>query len=228
MKPKPAVEPTGKARHYLRLAGALLGLVAAGWFLLQSFKSDIPKPYVKPFASLGSLAADETRTLIGNQGSIAIVSEIPDPKSPAEDAMVGSIKMVAVEVDGFKEAMRRKGKFTYLPELKLVRPSDAIKTVWPTGEFLRLLQRLPDNATLVAFCALPGQLNSTERRLLQSRTGKLVIVGGVVPDVRPLVDQRVAHLAVAARVPVPPAEGTAPEAPHEWVKRVYEVLKPSR
>lgn len=226
MRSKTVAETDQKSRHYLKLIGALLFLIAAGWFLLRTFQSDVPKPYVKPFTSLGSLAADETVTLIGRHGSIVIVSEIPDPKSPSTDAMVRSIKMVAVEVDGFKEAMQHKGRFTYLPELRLVRPSDAIKTVWPVGEFRKLLARLPDNATLVAFCGLPGQLSESEQRMLQSRAGKLVIVGGVVPEVKPLVERRIAHLAVAAKVPVPPAKDAAPEAPHQWVQRVYAVLKP--
>jgi len=226
MQSSTAAKGSDRAPSALKLTGVALLLVGAGCFLLQAFKSDIPKPNVKPFTSLGSLAADETAALIGRSGSIAIVSEIPDPKSPSEDAMVRSIKMVAAEVDGFKATLQSKGNFTYQPELKLVRPSNAMKTVWPAGEFLRLLQKHPSTTTIVAFCYLPGQLSPTERSLLQSRTGKLIIVGGVVPEVKPLVDQRVAHLAVSSMVPVPQPPDASPESPHAWVRRVYVVLKP--
>lgn len=210
----------------MKLTGVAVLLLVAGWILLQAFKSDIPTPNPKPFASLGSLAAEETAALIGRSGSIAIVSEVPDPKAPREDAMVRSLKMVAAEVDGFKATLRSQGTFTYPPELKLVRPSNAMKTVWPAGEFLKLLQRHPGSTTIVAFCYLPGELSPTERSLLQSRTGKLIIVGGVVPEVKPLVDARVAHLAVSSLVPVPQPTDPAPETPQAWVRRVYAVLKP--
>lgn len=226
MTAKSPAKSNSKLGSGLKLAGALLLLLGAGWFLMRAFKSDIPKPNLKPFASLGSLAADETAALIGKSGSIAIVSEIPDPKSPGEDPMVRSIKMVAAEVDGFKATLQLKGKFSYHPELKLVRPSQAMKTVWPPGEFLKLLQRHPDTTTIVAFCYPPGQLTSAERSLLLSRTGKFIIVGGVVPEVKPLIDQRVAHLAVSSVVPVPQATEQTLETPQAWVRRVYVVLKP--
>ena len=213
-------------RERWKLACAVCLLFAAGWFAHVMLRSDLPKPKVKPFASLGAFAAGETVALIGSQGSIAIVSEIPDPKSPPEDPMVRSIKMVAVQVEGFREAMQQQGRFIYLPELKLVRPSDAIKTVWPSGAFLKLLQSLPDGATLVAFCSLPGQLSPAERSLIQSRAGRLIIIGGVVPEVKPLVDTRVAHLGISARVPVPQPAGNEPETPQAWVRRVYAVVKP--
>ena len=48
---------------------------------------------------------------------------------------------------------------------------------------MKLLQSLPDGATLVAFCSLPGQLSPAERSLIQSRAGRLIIIGGVVPEV---------------------------------------------
>lgn len=219
--------PTGAGKpSWLKLSGVAVLLVVAGWILARNFRSDLPKPNPKPFASLGSLAAEETAALIGGTGHIAIISEIPDPKSHREDPMAQSIRMVAAEVEAFRDTLQRLGKYTFLPELKLVRPSQAIKTVWPAGEFLRLLQRPPDNTTVVAFCALPGQLTATERSLLKSRSGKLVIIGGVVPEVRPLVEQRVAHLAVAAKVPVPAAQDGAPETPEAWVRRVHLVMKP--
>jgi len=35
-----------------------------------------------------------------------------------------------------------------------------------------------------------------------------------------------AHLAISARVPVPPPERDGPETPEGWVRRVYAALKP--
>lgn len=216
----------GQVMRRLRLAGLVVLLVAAGWSVLRSLRSDLPKPNTKPFASLGNLAAEESMALIGTVGSVAIVSEMPDPKSAPEDPMVRSIQLVATEVAAFKETLQQRGRFTLRPEMKLLRPSEAIKTAWPPGAFLKLLQQHPSTTTIVAFCNLPGQFSPAERALLKARPGKLIVVGGVIPEVKPLVEQGVAHLAVAARVPVPPPKGTEPETPREWVSRVYLVLKP--
>lgn len=226
MKAKTTDQPDGQALRRLKHAGLVLLLILAAWSVLRGLRSDLPKPNTKPFASLGDLAAEETTALIGTAGSIAIVSEIPDPKSTREDPMVRSIQLVAAEVAAFKETLQQRGRFTMRGELKLVRPSQAIKTAWPTGAFLKLLQQHPPTTTIVAFCNLPGQFSPAERALLKSRPGKVIVVGGVIPDVKPLVDQGVAQLALAAKVPVPPPAGNEPETPREWVNRVYAVLKP--
>ncbi len=180
----------------------------------------------KPFESLGSFAADEAMALIGNSGTVAIITESPDPKAGANHPMARTIKLIALESETFKKHLNLMGKFTLVPELKLMRPEGAIKTVWPPGEFAKLLQKHPPHTTIVAFCDLPSPLSGAEKQMIRQRTGKVIVIGGVVPEVDPTVQEGLIHLAIATKAPVPPKTGDGPETPSQWVRRVFAVLKP--
>jgi hypothetical protein len=179
----------------------------------------------KPFESLGAFAADQTVKLIGSSGTIALVIEVPDPNSGANSPMARSINMIAAEADAFKERLKSKGKFTFGPELKLVRPGDAMKTVWPAGVFTKLLNQHSSD-TIVAFCHLPDSLTADSKNLLRQRRGKMIVVAGVVPDLQPLVDDRLIQLAIAQKMPIPPAPSSGAETPGQWVTRIHAVLTP--
>ncbi len=179
----------------------------------------------KPAETRGAFAADETLQLVGNSGTVAIVLEIPDPKMPGTPDMTRFFNLVADEVDAFKKRLKDKGRFTIAIELKLPRPEGANRTVWPTGEFTKFLQRTPPSATIVAFCYLPETLSEADKAALRSRPGKLVIVAGSAPETKPYIDQKLAHMAVTSKMPIPLPTGTEPETPIQWVMRVHTVLK---
>ena len=186
-----------------------------------------PAVNTKPFESLGSFAADEVFQFIGDSGSIAIVRESTDPKLQYPGRTVNRFKAVAAEVESFKEHLKRKGQFTFHTEHKLVQPTDppSWKTVWPAGEFTRLLEPQTEGVTIVCFCYLPGRISESEKGMLRTRTGKLIVVAGALPEVQPYIDERLAHLVVTSKLPVPPATSSAPETPDQWVRRVHTVLK---
>lgn len=242
-KPEPA-NPSGNKRLVI-----IIALVAAGGlaFLMSRskdgsgsdvdtkrsgnikgvFAGGVTKTSVnaKPAETRGAFAADEALQLIGVTGTVSIILEIPDPKSPATPDMERFINLISTEADAFKKRLKDKGRFTFTSELKLLRPAEAIRTAWPVGELSKFLERTPPTATIVAFCLLPASLNEAERAALRSRPGKLIIVAGSSQDIKPYIDQKLAHLAVTSKMPVPPPTGTAPETPIQWVMRVHEVLK---
>lgn len=180
----------------------------------------------KPVETRGAFAADEALQIIGNAGTVAIVLDVNDPKFPNTPDMARFLGLISTEVDAFKDRLQQKGKFTFAPELRLPRPDGAQKTVWPAGSFTKLLQSHPASTTLVFFCYLPETLTDVEKNNLRTRSGKVIVAAGAVPEVKPYVDERLVHLAVASKMPIPPATGTGPETPGQWVRRVHAVLKP--
>jgi len=243
-KPEPA-NPSGNKRLVI-----IIALVAAGGlaFLMSRSKdgsgSDVDtkrsgnikgvfaggvtktKVNAKPAETRGAFAADEALQIIGNAGAVSIVWEVPDPKLPVTPDMERFFGMIGTEVDAFKKRLKDKGRFTFGGELKLPRPDGANRTAWPAGELSKFLERTPPTATIVAFCLLPANLSEAEKAALRSRPGKLIIVAGSTPDMKPYIDQKLAHLAVTSKMPVPPPTGTEPETPIQWVMHVHDVLKP--
>lgn len=175
--------------------------------------------------SRGTLAADEVFQLVGAGKTVAIAMEIKDPKAPADSDAARVLDARAVEVESFKKSLNARGKFTWLPELKLVHPDGESRTVWPSGAFEKLLSQTPPDATIVAFCLLPAQLTDSEKKLLKGRTGKLVINAGATKDVKPLIDAGLVDMGIVLRLPVPAAPADGKETPEQAVRRIYEVLK---
>ncbi|KAF0181538.1 MAG: hypothetical protein FD161_211 [Limisphaerales bacterium] len=221
MKPKPVVETEEKTRHYLKLVGALLFLIGAGWFLFRSLRGEVREPNLKPFASLGSYAALETAKLLGRAAKILVIYD----SNPVGMAGAGKpLGRQAIEVESFKAKLGSSGRFSFAPDWKLPRPAMAVSTVWPKGEFERLLSQQSAETALVIFCDPPA-LNMTDKARLKARSGRLILVGALMPTAQGLVREGVVHLAVATRVPPRPSE-KASESPDEWVARVFARLTP--
>jgi len=242
---KPAPQDDSNKRKIIAVA-VLIG-VAAGAYLLNRKVLNPPvettpvqvgtegvfapgptseKVVSKPVESRGVFAAEQALQLIGNSGTVAIVTEIPDPKNPPMPDMARFINLIAVEADAFKNHLKTLGKFTITEELKIPRPDGGMRTEWKPGQFLSFVHKQSPATTIVAFAFLPETLTETEKQALRSRTGKLILVAGSVPEVKPYIDQRLAHLAVASKIPVPAYTGTETETPGQWVRRVHTVLKP--
>lgn len=207
----------------LKLIGALLLLGVAGVFLFFLVLRGSSKPDLKQFGSLGEYAAEETAKLIGKSGRVVLVYDIYDPKTGGSDAGKPFADQ-GMQVAGFRKRLARLGSFTFAPDLKLVRPNMVFRSVWPDGTLPKLMSANSPETTFVLF-ASPPTLSKDEKDLLRSRSGKLVIVGGALPDVQWLAKERLAHLIVASRYPVPPPTKKS-ETDREVTRRVYAVVTP--
>jgi hypothetical protein len=180
----------------------------------------------KPAETRGAYAADELIQIAGQSGSVVVVREVPGFGITGRSDMGRFISMISAEADSFKDRLKEKGRYTFLPDLELPRADGTTRTQWPAGGFSKLLQITPPNAAIVLFCLPPAQITEGERAQIRGRSGKIVIAAGSETEVRPLVEQRLVNLAITSRVPIPPPTSSGSETPMQWVTRVHAVLKP--
>lgn len=223
MKSSPHKEAEGRTQSVLKLVAAGLLAVGAIWFVVAQFRPPKVKINTKAFESLGTLAADESAKLLGSGGKILLVSSVPGPTMSETDPLAQSLATLVPQLAAFKSRLQKLGKFEFLPELKLPQPVGAQSTVWSAGKFSELVAQTPPDAALVLFCFLPASISDAERQTLRQRPGKVILAGVMEYEARPFVQEKLVHLAIAARTPVPP-KTSASESPNEWVRRVYVVI----
>ncbi len=224
MQKRPANRSADNLLPWLKLAGAFLALAVGGWLVYRHFAAPRYTVNSKPFASLGEFAADELSQALPGGGRIQLVYDVPDTTPVQDERFTRALEMQAVQALAFKSRLAGRGHYTFAPDVKLPRSPMAMRSGWPGGRFQSLAQ--VQDANLVLFSSLPP-LGEVEQKLLQQRTGKLVVVGSGLPDIQPAVKAKLVHMAIANRVPVPPSTA-GNESPAEWVRRVYAVLTPER
>ena len=208
---------------YLKLAGALLLVVFAGVFLFHFVFGGGQKPDLSQFASVGGFAAEEAAKIIGKSGRVVLVYDINDPKTGGADAGKPFADQ-GMQSGAFRRRLGKLGAYIFAKDWMLARPNMVFRSVWPDDNFTKLLNANPPETTIVLF-ATPPPLTPDEKRLLQARSGKLVVIGGALPDVQWLAKERLAHLVIATRYPVPPPT-KKPETEREVTARVYAAVTP--
>ena len=212
-----------RSRSHLKLVGALLLLsLAVGGLYFFVFRSG-SKPDLKQFGTLGEYAAEEVAKIIGRSGRVVLVYDIYDPKAGGSDAGAAFADQ-GMQAAGFRKRMAGLGSYSFAQDFKLARPNMVFRSVWPAGTISKLVNANPPETTIVLF-ATPPQRSKEEKNMLQSRSGKLVVVGGALPDVQWLAKERLAHLIIASRYPVPPPPKN-PESDRQMTQRVYAVVTP--
>ncbi len=207
----------------LKLVGAILLLGLAGAFLYHIAFGGRTKPDLKQFGSVGEFAAEEVVKAFGKSGRVVLVYDVYDAKSGGAEAGKPFADQ-GMQAEAFRKRLAKLGTFTFAPDWKQPRPNLVFRSVWQEGEFAKLIKGTPPEAMLVLF-ANPPTLTGDDKSLLQSRPGKLAVVGGVLPEVQWLAKERLAHLVIASRHPVPPPV-KQPESDAEVTRRVYAVVTP--
>ena len=210
-----------QSASYLKLASALLLIIFAGSFLFHFIFGGGQKPDLIQFESVGGYAAEEAAKVIGKAGRVVLVYDIYDPKAGGSTAGKAFADQ-GVQSVAFRKRLAKLGSYTFAPDWMLTRPNMVFASVWPEGNFSKLLSANPPETAIVLFSS-PPVLTKEERTLLQSRPGKLLVIGGVLPDVQWLAKERLAHLIVASRYPVPPPTKKQ-ETQREVTQRVYAVV----
>lgn len=227
MTGKTTVTAPNRLAFRFQLVGTTLLVAASVWFAASRLRTPPPKMNKEAFASLGTFAAEETAKLLGGGGTVLLISAVPDQNMADNDPLVHSLATLVPQISAFKARLQQQGKFTFLPELKLPQPVGAQSTVWPAGKLAEVLAKTPPRVALVLFCSLPGSISEGERQQLRQRPGKTIVAGVLDMKVRPWLEEKLVHLAIAVRTPVPPRTADS-ETPTEWVRRVFVSIGPGQ
>ncbi|NBV23279.1 MAG: hypothetical protein EBS05_15330 [Proteobacteria bacterium] len=195
---------------------ALLATVGALAFLYFTQFAGPPKANLKPFEMLGEMVATETAKLLGGSGSVVVVME-------SFDQVVS--KSAEPQLKGFKAGLA-KAKGVTLKGVEYYKHAEGEDVSrWPAGLAAKLAAMGQGASATVLFVALPQSLSAEEIAALKSSTSKLVLVGGAVPLVKPMLTQGVFQIAIVNRFPPKPAPKS--ETAAEWFNRAYLVATPT-
>lgn len=204
-------------KNTLVAAGAILAILGSLTYLYFTEFRTGPTVNRTPFETLGSVTAEETATLLGNQGRVVVVTELVEvQKSPNLDA----------QVHGFKSSLGKKGGVTLKEVKEIKRPPSDDPRQWPAGQAAQIAQAAEGANATVLFMSLPAQLSREDLAAFKSIKGKLVAVTGQTPTLKPLLQQGVLHLAIVNRFPPKPAP-SGKETPRQWFDRVYFIATPT-
>lgn len=218
--------PTARANpsgSYVKLAATLCLVISVGALLYHFAFGGRQMPELRQFGSVGEFAAEEAAKVIGKSGRVVVAYDIYDPKTGGADAGKAFAEQ-GVQAAAFRKRLAKLGTYAFASDWKIPRPNLVFRSVWPEGNFARLLSANPSETTIVLFANPPAFTQDEKSRLL-SRPGKLIVLGGVLPEVQGLAKEKVAHLVVASRFPVPPPSKKQ-ETEREVTERVYAVVTP--
>ena len=162
------------------------------------------------------MVAEETVKLIGNRGSVVIVTEsFEATKSPNAESQVRGFKSGQTKVSGVQLREVREVK----------RPMAEDAQNWPKGYASRFVNMGSGAEALVLFVNIPQTLSQEDIAALKASKSKLVFVSPTSSAIKPLLQEGVIHLAILNRFPPKPAPA-GKESAREWFERTYLIAKP--
>lgn len=201
------------------LTAALLAIT--GSLISLFFSQRDPGIDLKPFQALGTVAAEETAKLLGNQGRVVVIgADLGEYKNLAP--------MMDAKINSFQKTLKRTSKVTLvaIEKVKIHPPSLA-----RVGEFMlpdqltRVLEKHPRLDAIISFVGL-SPLENQEIRLLKQHATKLVVASGYDSAYKPLLQARLLDLAIVPRVENPPETANSPRVLRDWFDRDYEIVTP--
>jgi hypothetical protein len=199
---------------------AILMIVGAITWIYRS-QSDRPQKFdLNPYHALGVGVAEETAKLLGERGSVVVIS--PDT-SEFNDAAVDG------ELESFCDVFQKNKGMTIAGtvKFKLTRMERmATGGAVPRDQFLQALQNHPNVGAVVLFCGFPS-LDSQGYAALKQSGARIVVASGYVPFYRKLLETQVIQLAIVPQFDRPVAAGTQPKTLRGWFEQEFLVITPT-
>lgn len=168
-----------------------------------------------PYVALGTVAAEGTAKLVGDQGRVlVVVRDIGDAINPAMEAQLKAFQQTLKSRRGLSVTVE---KFQLTP-MQMLPAGGGI----PPEQLLKALASHPNTGAVVLFFGLP-QLSENEVRTLKASGAKLVVVSSLRPGYRQLMERQVIHLVIAPRVQTP-SGGAPPRTLRELFNRDYQLI----
>lgn len=171
---------------------------------------------LNPYRALGAGTAEETAKLLGNKGSVVVIS--PDTREIKNAAIDG-------QLDSFQKTLAKSGLTLAATVRFKLTPMERMATggAVPREQFLQGLQGHPNVGAVVLFCGFPP-LASQDYDALKQSGAKVVVASGYVPGYRKLLEAQVIHLAVVPQFERPATTGNPPQSLRGWFEQEFLVL----
>jgi len=215
-----------KKTAFITLIAVAILAVAATLYLRRGGSK---KNVLKPFQALGTVAAQETAKLIGDQGLIVLV--VPDfggTQYPTFDAQMAAFKTEIQKHPGITIA----GTETIKVGISAPSTSSKLKFVEPTfgrsapvgpqpGQLGELAANYTTAKAVVYFVDLP-ELNAGDIAALRQHGTKLIAVSDWQPYYKSLFADNLLQLSVVPRPQ--PETGKTPRDMKDWFDRSYALV----
>ena len=206
-----------KLRH-VGVIVLLLAIGAASVSLYSGFTSRSRDIDLNPYQVLGTVVAEETAKLLGNQGQVLVI---------ANDAKIASLE---AELDALSQTLKKSAGVSVLPtdRVKLTPSMMAMLSgAVPPDELTRTVQSHPNLGAVVLFFSFPALADQDLDALKRSGV-KFVVVSGYHPRYQGLLERQAIHLAIVPRPrsEAPPAATRKPGTLRERFDQEYLVLTP--
>ena len=176
-----------------------------------------PKVNVEPFATLGSMVAQETSRLLPSGGKVVVLSV---------DTAKYKIATLDTLLSAFKKGL--KGNITVSSVEKLRIPSTSFMAIssgslvppagqFAPGQFQKIVSGENSADAIISFVGLPPSLSSTE---LQQKHSKIIVVSERDPELLNLLRSRMIDSAIVPRAE-PSSDKGSKNSP-------YEILTPDK
>ncbi len=195
---------------------AILVIAGAVAWIYRSQSGSSQKFDLNPYHALGAGVAEETVKLLGNKGSVVVMS--PDTSAFKNAAIDG-------QLDSFQKTLAKSG-LTIAATVKFkLTPMERMATggAVPRDQFLQVLQSHPNVGAVVLFCAFPP-LASQDYDALTKSGAKVVVASGYVSFYRKLLEAQVIHLAIVPQFDRPATPGNPPQTLRGWFEQEFLVI----
>jgi hypothetical protein len=172
---------------------------------------------LSPYRALGVGVAEETAKLLGNKGSVVVIS--PDTSEFKNAAVEGQLQ-------SFQDTLQKNKAMSIAATVKFkVTPMERMATggAVPGDQFLQALQGQPNAGAVVLFCAFPSLASQDYARLKQSGI-KVIVASACVPGYRKLVESQVINLAIIPQFERPATTSHPPTTLRGWFEQEFLVV----
>lgn len=197
------------------IAVVVMAGIAAWLFYKQSDSS--PKFDLSPYNALGLGVAEETSKLLGNKGSIVIISQ--DTSEISNPALEGQLKSFQETIKKNKTLTISAAETFKLTPLERMASGGAV----PKEKFLGSLQSHANISAVVLFCSFP-QLTAQDIAALKQSGAKVVVASACVPGYRKLVESQVISLAIVPNPDRPATTSNPPTTLRGWFEQEFMVV----
>jgi hypothetical protein len=204
------------AKNDLAKVIALVVLVGISGWLFYKQSDSSPKFDLSPYNALGVGVAEETSKLLGNKGSVLVITE--DTIEFKNPAVEGQLKSFKATIQNYEMMTLAAAETFKLTRMERMSAGGAI----PQDQLLKLLQSHSNIGAVVLFCAFP-QLTAQDTAALKQSGTKVIVASACVPGYRKLVESQVINLAIVPQFEKAANAGT-PTTLRGWFEQEFIVV----